>query len=42
LTLKNEVSPSPFAVVLDPLSHRDAQVGDGDAVVGEAELGVVD
>jgi hypothetical protein len=28
--------------LLDPLGDRHAQVGDGDAGVGEAQLGVVD
>ena len=36
------VAVAPLAVLLDPLGDRDPQVGDGDAVVGEAELGVVD
>jgi hypothetical protein len=36
------VAVAPFAVLLDALGDRDAQVGDGDAVVGEAELGVLD
>ena len=29
------VAVAPFAVLLDPLGHRDAQVGDGDAGVIE-------
>jgi hypothetical protein len=36
------VAVAPLAVLLDPLGDRDPQVGDGDAVVGEAELGVLD
>jgi hypothetical protein len=34
------VAVAPLAVLLDALSHGDAQVGDGDAGVGEAEVGV--
>jgi len=33
------VAVAPFAVLLDPLGDRHAQVGDGDAGVGESELG---
>src|ERR687892_2185919 len=33
------VAVAPLAVLLDPLGHRDPQVGHGDAVLGEADLG---
>jgi hypothetical protein len=36
------VAVAPLAVLLDALGDRDVQVGYGDAVLGEAELGVVD
>jgi hypothetical protein len=36
------VAVAPLAVLLDPLGDGHPQVGHGDAVVGEAELGVVD
>jgi hypothetical protein len=36
------VAVAPLAVLLDPLGDRDLQVGHGDAVVGEADLGVLD
>jgi hypothetical protein len=36
------VAVARVAVLLDPLGDRQPQVGDGDAGVGEAELGVVD
>jgi hypothetical protein len=36
------VAVAPLAVLLDTLGDGDPQVGHGDAVVGEAELGVVD
>jgi hypothetical protein len=36
------VAVAPLAVLLDPLGHRDPQVGDGDAARGEAEIGVLD
>jgi hypothetical protein len=36
------VAVAPLAVLLDALGDDDAQVGHGDAVVGEAELGVLD
>jgi len=36
------VAVAPLAVLLDPLGDGHAQVGDGDAVLGEAELGVFD
>ena len=35
------VAVAPLAVLLDPLGDGHPQVGDGDAVVGEAELGVL-
>jgi hypothetical protein len=33
---------APLAVLLDLVGYRPPQVGDGDAGVGEAQLGVVD
>jgi hypothetical protein len=33
---------APLAVLLDALGDGDPQVGHGDAVLGEAELGVLD
>jgi hypothetical protein len=39
---KRGVAVAPLAVLLDPLGHGHAQVGHGGAVVGEAELGVLD
>src|SRR5215218_1620193 len=35
------VAVAPLAVLLDTLGHGHPEVGDGDAVVGEADLGVV-
>jgi len=35
------VAVAPLAVLLDALGDRDPQVGDGDAVVGIADLGVL-
>jgi hypothetical protein len=42
LTLEAGVAVAPLAVLLDPLVHGHAQVSHGDAVVGEAQLGVLD
>src|SRR5215218_8461003 len=43
LTLEEAgVAVAPLAVLLDALGHGDPEVGDGDAVVGEADLGVLD
>jgi hypothetical protein len=36
------VAVAPLAVLLDPLGHGHPEVGDGDAVLGEADLGVLD
>jgi hypothetical protein len=36
------VAVAPLSVLLDPLGDRDPEVRDGDAVVGEAEFGVLD
>jgi hypothetical protein len=36
------VAVAPLAVLLDPLGDGHPQVGDRDAGVGEAELGVLD
>src|SRR4029453_5470769 len=36
------VAVAPVAILLDPLGHGRPHVRDGDAVIREAELGVVD
>src|SRR4030095_10639968 len=36
------VAVAPLAILLDPLGDRDPQVGDGDAGLREADLGVLD
>jgi hypothetical protein len=42
VNLEAGVAVAPLAVLLDPLGDRHPQIGHGDAVVGEADLGVLD